>query len=73
MTSTRRLTLTHNEQTGCWDLKEERSRRLLKAFKSKTEATRKGVLARALGEEGGSVIIRKKGGVFEEERHFTRR
>jgi hypothetical protein len=69
----KRLTLTHNEETQLWDLKEERSRRLIKAFRSKTEATSRGVLEKALGPEGGSVTIRKKGGVFEEERRFTGR
>jgi hypothetical protein len=70
---TKRLTLSHNPDTDSWDLKDERTRRLVKAFKTKTDATRKGVLEREIGTGGGSVTIRKKGGVFEEERRFFAR
>jgi hypothetical protein len=73
MASTRRLTLTHNVETDKWDLKDERTRRLIKAFRTKTDATRRGVLEKEVGPDGGSVTIRKKGGVFEEERRFAGR
>jgi hypothetical protein len=67
---TKRLTLSHNVETDKWDLTDERTRRLIKAFKTKTDATRRGVLEKEIGSEGGTVVIRKKGGVFEEERRF---
>jgi hypothetical protein len=43
---------------------------VIRTYGTKTEATRKGTLERALGREGGAVVIRKKGNVFEEERRF---
>jgi hypothetical protein len=69
----RRMTLTYNVQDDTWELRDERTNRLVKTFLTKEAATRKGVLERALGKSGGSVIVRKKGGVFEEERRYPGR
>lgn len=69
----RRYTLAQNDKTNKWDLIDEGSRRLVRTFRTKTEATGKGVLEKAIGRDGGSVVIRKKGGVYEEERRYARR
>jgi len=73
MGSSRRFTLTHNETTNTWDLKNDDSDKLVRSFDTKEAATRAGVLEKALGKKGGSVTIRKKGGVFEEERRYAGR
>ena len=73
MSPSRRLTLTYNLGDDTWELRDERSNRLVKSFLTKEAATRRGVLERALGRSGGSVVVRKKGGVFEEERRYPAR
>lgn len=73
MASTRRFSLNYTLETGKWTLRDERTGRAVKSFGSKEAATRAGVLESALGSAGGSVIIRKKGGVFEEERRYAGR
>jgi hypothetical protein len=70
MASPRRFSLNYNTQTEKWELRNEQNARLLRSYWSKEAATRAGVLEREIGSEGGSVVIRKKGGVFEEERRF---
>jgi hypothetical protein len=72
-TVNRRYTLAQNETSGRWELREEQTNRLVRSWKTKTEATSKAALERCLGAEGGSVVIRKKGGVFEEERRYAGR
>jgi uncharacterized protein DUF2188 len=69
----RRLSLSYNVETDTWDLTDERTSKLVKSFLTKEAATRKGVLESHLGKQGGSVVIRKRGGVFEEERRYAGR
>jgi hypothetical protein len=73
MAQPRRFTLTHDEKSDLWVLRNEQTNRVIRTYGTKTEATRKGSLEQALGKEGGAVVIRKKGGVYEEERRFGRR
>ena len=73
MASTRRLSLNYNVDTDTWDLRDDRSNRVIKTFLTKEAATRRGVLEKFVGPEGGSVIIRKKGGVYEEQRNYRGR
>ena len=73
MGSFRRFSLTLNEETNKWVLKNEQTNRVIRIFRTKTEATSKGMLEKALGKGGGAVVVRKKGGVFEEERRFGAR
>ncbi len=74
MPSSRRLlSLNYNVETDTWDLRDERSNRLIKSFLTKEAATRRGVLEKFVGPEGGSVVIRKKGGVYGEQRNFRGR
>lgn len=55
-----------------WKLKEEVTGRTIRSFDTKGEATSGGVLADALGSQGGSVRIHKQNGVIQEERTFPR-
>ena len=66
----RRLNLNYNVTTDSWDLTDDQTGKLVKSFLTKEAATKKGVLQRIVGTNGGTVLIRKKGGVFEEERRF---
>lgn len=66
-----KFTLSKNEQKDRWDLKEDKTEKLIKTFDTKTEATKGGVLQRAIGGEG-SVKIEKENGRYQEERTFPR-
>jgi hypothetical protein len=68
-----KYTLEHNEQTERWDLEKDATNRVVKSFATKANATKGGVLKRALGEDGGSVKIQKENGRFQEERTFPRK
>jgi hypothetical protein len=66
----RKYTLRFDDNTNKWILKHDATRKLIRQFKSKEEGTRAGVLRKLLGAAGGTVLIRTKTGVFEEERNF---
>ena len=68
-----KYTLYFDAVTTRWVLKHEGTRKLIRQFKSKEAGTRAGVLRKLLGREGGTVLIRTKTGVFEEERTFPPR
>lgn len=63
-------TLRFDRVSGAWLLQHVKSEKIIKRFRMKDAATKAGVLKRAIGGEG-SVIIRGKSGVFEEERFFS--
>lgn len=65
-----KFTLSHNRRKDQWELRNDNTDRLKKAFETKADATAGGVLKDALGGEGGSVKIKKLDGVFQEERTF---
>jgi hypothetical protein len=65
-----KYTLRFEEKTNKWILRHDSTRKLIRQFKSKEEGTRAGVLRKLLGPAGGTVVIRTKTGVFEEERNF---
>lgn len=66
----RRFTLDKNEQKDRWDLKNDNTGRVVKAFDTKADATERGALKDAIGSEGGSVRIQKENGRYQEERTF---
>jgi hypothetical protein len=68
----RRFTLSHDRQNDQWKLVNDQTRRTVRAFETKEEATAGGVLSNALGSEGGSVRIEKLHGGYQEERTFPR-
>lgn len=53
-----------------WILKNDMSEKIVRIFDTKEDATRAGVLRKALGRQGGTVKVRKNNGVLEEERTF---
>ena len=66
----RKYTLRFDDKTTKWVLRHDATSKVLRQFKSKEEGTRAGVLRKLLGAAGGTVLIRTKTGVFEEERNF---
>jgi hypothetical protein len=60
--------LAHNSKKDCCDLKKDKRKKVLHSYKTKENATKGGVLKRALGELGGSVKIEKITGGYQEER-----
>ncbi|MEK7231456.1 MAG: DUF2188 domain-containing protein [Pseudomonadota bacterium] len=68
----RRYTVRFDSSREKWILKHDVSEKVLKVFDTKEDATRAGVLRKALGREGGTVTVRTRSGVFEEERNFPR-
>jgi hypothetical protein len=67
-----KFTLDKNEQKDHWDLRNDKTNRVVKSFDTKTDATKGGALKRAVGPEGGSVKIQKENGRYQEERTFPR-
>jgi hypothetical protein len=65
-----KFTLSKNEQKDRWDLKNDVSDRVVKTFGTKGDATKGGVLEKAVGGNGGSVKIQKEDGRFQEERTY---
>ena len=58
---------------GKWSLEQAGSDRPLRTFDRKADATKAGVLRKALGNEGGSVKIHTGKGRIQEERTYPRR
>lgn len=67
-----KFTLTKNQQRDRWDLVNDATNRIVTTFETKTEATRGGVLEKAVGPGGGSVKIQKGNGRSQEERTYAR-
>lgn len=72
MSNLPRYTLGHDHKKGGWVLKEEVTGNVIKRFGTKEDATKGGVLKKAIGSRGGSVRIQKENGVFQEERTYPR-
>lgn len=66
----RRFHLTKDQKKDDWKLQEEGADRAKRRFGTKEEATAGGVLADALGKEGGSVRIHLEKGRIQEERTY---
>jgi hypothetical protein len=67
-----KYTLSHNDRRDQWELRQDKSHRLVESFDLKADATARGSLSSAIGRSGGSVKIKKMDGVFQEERTFLR-
>ena len=59
-------------KAGRWSLEPAGSDTPLKTFARKSDATKRGVLEKALGPQGGSVRIHKVNGRVQEERTYPR-
>jgi len=67
-----RYTLKHDQDKEKWVLKKDATQRTVRSFETKDDATMRGVLKKAIGNEGGSIRIEKQKGGFQEERTFPR-
>lgn len=67
-----KYTLAFDPKKENWKLAHDRSHEVVRRFDSKEDATKGGVLRRAVGTDGGSVRIEKKKGGYQEERTFPR-
>lgn len=67
-----KFTLSFNEKKDSWDLRKDKTNNLVKSFDTKTKATSRGELKKAVGKEGGSVKIQKENGRFQEERTYPK-
>jgi hypothetical protein len=72
MARLRRFTLSQND-SGRWNLKADKSKRVVHTFITKQNATKRDVLKKLLGKEGGSVKIQKENGRIQEERTYSRK
>ena len=72
MANLRKFTLSHQKKKDRWELKNDKTDRVVRTFGTKSEAMAGGILAGVLGKEGGSVKIRKIDGKYQEERTFPR-
>lgn len=73
MARLRTFTLKYNDDRTRWDLSDDRTRRVVKSFGTKAQATKGGVLQRAVGDVDASVRIHKENGRFQEERTYPGR
>ena len=65
-----KYTLEFDEKKDRWALEHDKTGKVIKTFDTKEDATKGGVLKKALGEDGGSVKIQKENGRFQEERTY---
>ncbi|MHA1547587.1 MAG: DUF2188 domain-containing protein [Alphaproteobacteria bacterium] len=72
MAKLRRFTLSKDKDRDDWVLREQGATRARKRYATKGEALTAGALAKALGEAGGSVRIKKENGRIQQERTFPR-
>lgn len=63
-----KFTLHKDQKNDKWRLQKEGSDRAVKVFDRKSDATKGGALADAIGKNGGSVRIRKLDNTIQEER-----
>ena len=68
----RRFTLSYNSKRRTWNLKIDKTQKVLHVFIKKRDATKKGILKQLLGKEGGSVKIKSMKGEYHEERTYPR-
>jgi hypothetical protein len=66
-----KFTLTHSDKKDQWVLQNE-ANRIVETGDIKAEATTRGELKEAVGENGGSVRIEKLHGGYEEQRTFPK-
>ncbi|MDB5226228.1 MAG: hypothetical protein JWN78_421 [Bacteroidota bacterium] len=71
MTQLPKFTLSYNSSKNQWELKNDATDKIIAIFNTKTEATKTGVLDKAVGNYG-SVKIKLENGRFEEERTYPR-
>lgn len=73
MPTLRKFTVSKNKKTERWDLREDKSRQVIRSFKTKANAKKGGVLKKLLGKPGGSVKFELEKGGYDEERTYPRK
>jgi hypothetical protein len=66
----RKFALCFDTTKEQWVLKHADTNKIVRTFKSKKDGGRAGVLRKALGKLGGTVVLRTKEGVYDAERTF---
>jgi hypothetical protein len=69
MTKLPKYTLSHNAKKERWELKQDKTEKVVKTFENKADATAGGVLKKTIGGTG-SVKIEKENGRYQEERTY---
>lgn len=67
-----RFTLDYDEKKEDWALTKDSTNRVVRRFDTKLDATKGGVLEKAVGPDGGSVRIHKQHSGIQEERTYPR-
>jgi hypothetical protein len=67
-----KFTLDYDKKKDKWDLTNDKTDKVVKIFKTKEEATEGGVLRKSVGNDGGSVKIKKMDGQYQEERTYPK-
>ncbi len=65
-------TLVHDDKKHDWALTNDATGKTIRRFDTKEDATKGGVLEKAVGKDGGSVKIQKQNGRYQEERTYPR-
>lgn len=68
-----KFTLDYNDKKEKWELENDKTNKIIKSFDTKADATAGGVLKKTLGEEGGSVKIKKMDSTYQEERTYPKK
>ncbi len=68
-----KFSLSLDKDRGDWVLKQDGSSRAKKRYPTKADAMAAGVLAKAVGKDGGSVKIKKTNGRIQQERTYPGR
>ena len=68
-----KFTLDYDKKKDDWRLRSDDTDRVKARFSTKQEATKGGVLEKAIGPDGGSVKIKKVDSSYQEERTYPQK
>jgi len=67
-----KYTLSFDKNKDNWKLENDKTDKIVRRYENKEDATAGGVLRKALGSEGGSVKIKTKDNIYQEERTYPK-
>ncbi|MCC7197705.1 DUF2188 domain-containing protein [Candidatus Peregrinibacteria bacterium] len=67
-----KFTLSLNKKSDRWDLKNDKTNKVLKSVENKADIMKGGVIKKIVGKEGASVKVKKMDGKFQEERTYPK-
>jgi hypothetical protein len=73
MTNLPKYTVEFDERREKWELQQNSTGKVIKRTDTKAEMTAGGVMKKAVGKEGGSVMVQKASGGYQEERTYPRK